>query len=256
LLLTILVGLTSTDGHPDAGRLSLAVLAMLFSQLSIGWSNDYLDRETDALYQLSKPVPSGRVAPESLRVLAPVAGLASFAVGLLLGAVPLLLLVIGTTSGLAYNLGVKNSNLSWLPYIVGLGVLPPFVWTALDSFEDGFALLYIVATPLTVAVHLANSLPDAEADRASGRAGLATHLSNKASYRLLAATLLASPALLGLSALFVTFAGPSVMLGGLFAYGVLVASSGICYKASRPDLAFKLIAVAGLIFTGALLTAL
>ena len=56
LLVTALIGVASSDGTPDRGSLVLALLAMLCSQLCIGWTNDYLDRRTDAAFQPGKPV--------------------------------------------------------------------------------------------------------------------------------------------------------------------------------------------------------
>lgn len=253
VILTGLIGLTSAGDETDGERLILVITAMFFSQLAIGWSNDYLDRHTDALYQPSKPLAAGLVDARWLPVLASMACLAALGAGLLLGALPLLLLVIGTAAGLAYNLGIKDTSLSWLPYVVAFAVLPPFVWTALDGFRSEFAWLYVVATPLTVAVHLANSLPDAETDRASGRTGVVASVSPAFTFALLAAALLASPLLLGFSALFVSFSSPGAALAGVAAYGVLVAVAGVCYRRSRLDLAFKLIAIAGVIFTVAFL---
>ena len=67
VLLTGLVGVLSTDGRPDFPRLLLVMAGMLGAQLCIGWTNDYFDRETDALHQPSKPVPSGLVDGASCR---------------------------------------------------------------------------------------------------------------------------------------------------------------------------------------------
>ncbi len=247
--LTGLIGLTTSGRETENGKLALVILAMFLSQLTIGWSNDYLDRHTDAIHQPSKPLAVGLVEAKWLPRLAFLACLGSFVAGAQLGAVPLLLLVIGTASGLAYNLGIKNTNVSWLPYVVAFAVLPPFVWSALHSFRNEFVWLYVVATPLTIAVHVANSLPDAATDQASGRAGIVTSLSPSAGLALLAIALLASPLLLGLSALFISFVHLWPVLGGAVAYGVLVSGAAACYLQRRPDLAFKFISIAGVIFT-------
>jgi 4-hydroxybenzoate polyprenyltransferase len=252
--LTGLIGVTTSEQETEIEKLILVILAMFLSQLTIGWSNDYLDRDTDAVYQPSKPLASGLVEAKWLPRLAFLACVGSLAVGTQLGAVPLLLLVIGTASGLAYNVGIKNTDVSWLPYVVAFAVLPPFVWSALDTFRTEFIWLYVVATPLTVAVHLANSLPDAATDEASGRAGIATSLSRTGSFILLATTLLAPPILLGLSALFVSFVHLWPALSGLFLYIVLTAAAAVCYLRRRPYLAFKLISIAGVIFTIGFLT--
>ncbi len=63
MTLTALIGLASSDGSPDLYRFVRVLLGMFYSQLAIGWSNDYLDRDSDAVYQPSKPIPSGLVDP-------------------------------------------------------------------------------------------------------------------------------------------------------------------------------------------------
>src|SRR5712692_2480694 len=103
--LTVLLGLVSARGHPPAGRLVVAALAMLLSQLTIGWSNDYLDRETDIELQPAKPIARGVVRATSLPPLACLALTCSLLAGLLLGLAPLALLIAGTTCGLIYDLG-------------------------------------------------------------------------------------------------------------------------------------------------------
>ena len=40
----------------DSGRLRCSCWRMLCSQLAIGWTNDYVDRESDRLYQPGKPI--------------------------------------------------------------------------------------------------------------------------------------------------------------------------------------------------------
>jgi 4-hydroxybenzoate polyprenyltransferase len=254
--LTALIGVVTAGSDLSHRDFALVIVAMLSSQLAIGWSNDYLDRETDAVHQPGKPIPSGLVDASWLPGLIAAACLVSLAAGLMLGGVPLLLLVIGTASGLAYNLGIKDTRFSWLPYVIGLGVLPPFVWAALDSFRDEFLALYAVATPLAIAVHLANTLPDVEADVAAGRTGIAARLDRRASFGLLGAALVASPVLLGFSVLVVHFDHPAMIAGGLVAYGLLITTAGACYAKSRPDLAFKSITIAGVVFAVAFLAGL
>jgi 4-hydroxybenzoate polyprenyltransferase len=85
VLLAALIGLASTDGDVAAGRLGLVLLAVLFSQLAIGWSNDYLDRESDAVYQPSKPVPSGLVDARRMPMAIGLALAGCLATGTVLG---------------------------------------------------------------------------------------------------------------------------------------------------------------------------
>src|SRR5436190_21962522 len=95
VLLTALVGITSAGDDLDAGRLALVLLAMLFAQLVIGWTNDYVDRDADALYQPSKPVPSGRVNAGLIPVAAVMSGIASLVVAATLGWAPALCVALG-----------------------------------------------------------------------------------------------------------------------------------------------------------------
>jgi 4-hydroxybenzoate polyprenyltransferase len=257
LALTVLVGLASANGAPHAGRLALALLAMALSQLAIGWSNDYLDRETDAAQQPWKPVPSGLLRAELMppAIMAVIVG--ALAVGALLGWTPLMLLVVGTACGLAYNLGLKDTQLSAVPFVLALALLPAYVWACLDVFEDGFLWLYAVGTPPALAAHLANTIPDIEGDAAAGRGGLAVRLGRRGSIVTVAVCLL-----LGLLIMFVAQdAGESltdeVLAGAL--YGVLGVGGLLAYVPGtrRGDVwAFRLVAVAGLVLaTGWLATA-
>jgi 4-hydroxybenzoate polyprenyltransferase len=262
MALTALIALVSANGKPDGSRLVALLIAMLASQLAIGWSNDYLDREADAVHQPWKPIVRGEVDAEKMPVAIIGALIVSFAAGVTLGWMPLLLLIIGTGAGLAYNLWLKASRFSALPYLVALGVLPPFVWTALDVYEDDFLGLYLVATPLTLAAHLANVLPDVESDRAQGRQTLAVGLGAVRTLVVLSACLLAPLPLLVVARTVLDDAGngggfyeESVLIPVVVAYIALVAVAGALYagslwSASRPNLvrAFRCVVVAGVLF--------
>jgi 4-hydroxybenzoate polyprenyltransferase len=257
LALTALVGIASTDGELDEGRLALALVAMALSQLAIGWSNDYLDRETDAAQQPWKPVPSGLVRAELMPPAIGAVLVGSLAVGALLGLTPLLLLVAGTACGLAYNLGLKDTRLSAVPFVVALALLPAYVWASLDVYRDGFLWLYAVGTPPALAAHLANTIPDIEGDAAAGRGGLAVRLGRRGSVVTVGVCLL-----LGLVIAFVAQDGgeslrDEVLVGALC--GVLGVAGLAAYVPGtrRGDVwAFRLVAVAGVVLaTGWLATA-
>jgi 4-hydroxybenzoate polyprenyltransferase len=191
LVLTGLVGVASADGKPDGGRLTLVLAAMLASQLAIGWSNDYLDRESDAVHQPSKPLAAGLLEAKLMPPAIVAALVVSAACGVVLGLTPLLYLVAGTACGLAYNFGLKDTRLSAAPFVLALAVLPPFVWSSLDVYRDEFLWLYALGTPLALGAHIANTLPDLEADAASDRRGLVVALGWRWSLTLLGACLLA-----------------------------------------------------------------
>lgn len=249
--LTALLGFVSADGGPDGSRLGLAVLAMFCSQLAIGWLNDYRDRDTDREFQPWKPVPSGLVPAEWLPWSSLAALAVSFLAGIALGPAPLALLAVGTAAGLTYDLGLKDTRLSPLPFLLAFGVLPPFVWTALDAFRDDFLWLYAVASPLALAGHIANVLPDLDADTAAGRRSIAVVLGRSRSLWLLAASLAAPPALVAATSLFAGY--DAVWLGAtLLVYAALIAGAAAGYGriAGRGGdvFAFRCVVVAAVLF--------
>lgn len=229
LMLTGLFAYVSTEGDPDFPRLAGVMLAVLASQLCVGWSNDYIDRDEDNLFQPFKPVPSGQVEASWLLAASLLAGGASLAIALWLGLQPLVFVIMGTGAGLAYNLGLKGTAWSWLPYLVGFAVLPAFVWTATDSFQSEFLWLYPVCASLTLAAHLANILPDIETDRAAGSLGLGIVLGKVGSLALLAVALLLPLPILALSSLWVEYKSASLLVT-LAVYLALLSVSFFAYR--------------------------
>src|ERR1035437_3450255 len=68
------------------GRAALVTAAVFTGQLSIGWSNDYLDADRDrAVHRADKPVASGVVAPAVPAVAALVALIVTLALSAALG---------------------------------------------------------------------------------------------------------------------------------------------------------------------------
>jgi 4-hydroxybenzoate polyprenyltransferase len=250
LLLTLLVALASTDGAPDTSELALALGAMLTSQLAIGWSNDYLDREVDAKYQPGKPVPSGLIDARLLPPAVLLALLVAAVAGLLLGAWPALTLAVGTACGLAYNFGLKATRLSWLPFLVAFTVLPVFVWTSLDVYQDTFLALYAIALTLPVAAHLANVLPDLEGDRAQGRMTVAVTLGRSRTVTLLLGCLIAPIVLVALSLGWLEY-DYDVLVPMLLVYLGLAALASVLYRRGERKAevwAFRCVVVAGVLF--------
>src|SRR5205823_3869418 len=108
--------------------------AMLAGQLSVGWSNDYLDRERDAATgRAGKPVAAGLVAAPTVRRAAALALLAAVPLSLLSGAPATALHLAAIASAWAYNLELKATAASVLPYVVSFGLLPAFVVAGLPG---------------------------------------------------------------------------------------------------------------------------
>lgn len=181
---TVTLVLALSAGLP-AGRVVLVTLAMLANQFSIGLSNDWLDagRDTRAS-RTDKPLAVDRLSSVLVRNVAFACVVISLGLSLALGWWVFLAQVIGIASGWAYNLGVKATPLSFVPYTVGFGILPAIVTLALQpstlisptlaSPSPALPAPWVVAVAavLGIAAHFANAMPDIEADRAEGILGL------------------------------------------------------------------------------------
>ena len=98
--------------------------AMLLFQFTIGLVNDLVDVEEDRRTKPWKPLARGAITVRQVRWLAVGCGV----IGLTLTAVlPLAAVVIaigGLSAGLAYDVWLKGTPVSWLPYSLALPLLP------------------------------------------------------------------------------------------------------------------------------------
>jgi 4-hydroxybenzoate polyprenyltransferase len=241
--LTLLSGVAAAGASVSWSRLLLLAVAILGNQLATGWSNDYLDRERDLRFRREKPLVRGDLDASALSVGAVLAALTSVLAAALLGMVALLWLLLGSAAGLAYNLGVKDTPLSWLPYVVAFVALPFFTLEALDAYRSQLLWLFPIALSLAPAAHLANALPDIATDVAAGSRGLAARLGRGGALWLVGAGLLLPVVLLLVSALFLPF-DAATLTATLTAYGVLVVAAGSCYAKRRDRAGFRFVTVA------------
>jgi 4-hydroxybenzoate polyprenyltransferase len=157
-----------------AVRLGLAMLAL---QASIGALNDLVDAPFDAGRKPGKPIPAGLVSPAVARAI--VVGTAGLGMvltapsGLGLVAVSGSILVIGY----GYDLVAKGTAWSWLPFAVGIPLLPVFGWFgAVGTLPSLFAVLLPSAVMAGSALAIANSRADMDRDEAAGLASVAIRL--------------------------------------------------------------------------------
>lgn len=163
-----------------AGSVLLVLGVVLAGQLSIGWSNDWLDAARDrAVGRADKPVVSGGVTPAGLRAAACTALAVAVVLALAAGPAAAAAHLGVVAMGWAYNLGLKSTVLSWLPYAVAFGLLPAFVVLALPGDAAPAGWLPAVGAVLGVGAHLANVLPDLEDDAATGVRGLPHRLGRR-----------------------------------------------------------------------------
>ena len=189
-------------------RLGISMTAL---QAAIGTVNDLIDAPADAGHKPGKPIPAGLVSPSAARALA----IGAAAVGLVL-AVPsgaalvgLALVVLGI--GLVYDRWAKGTAWSWLPFAVGIPLLPVYGWFgAAGSLPASFAILLPAAVLAGAGLAIANARVDVERDAAAGRSSVAVRLGLERSWWVSLALLAAATAIiLGLTAGL----GPLVWLG-------------------------------------------
>jgi 4-hydroxybenzoate polyprenyltransferase len=152
----------------------LVTLAVLAGQLTIGWGNDLVDLPRDReVGRHDKPLAAGRLSPALVRRCLVVAGVACVVLSLAAGwrsAVVHLALLVG--GGHAYNLGLKATAWSWLPYLLAFGSLPAVVTLAGPDPILPPLWTCLVAGLLGVGAHFLNALPDFADDAATGVRGL------------------------------------------------------------------------------------
>jgi 4-hydroxybenzoate polyprenyltransferase len=176
-------------------------LAVLAGQLSVGWSNDYLDAARDAATGRSdKPVAAGRVTRRAALVAAVGSLLATVPLSLLSGWVAGALHIAAVLSAWSYNLRLKATAGSVLPYVVSFGLLPAFVVTGLPGHPAPPGWLVLTGALLGGAAHFANVLPDLADDLATGVRGLPHRLGRSWSATVALAFLLTASVVLAAGA--------------------------------------------------------
>ncbi|MFZ9386096.1 MAG: UbiA prenyltransferase family protein [Candidatus Limnocylindrus sp.] len=175
---------TVAGAGPSAA--GLVALTMLGVHTCIGASNDYLDRHRDR-GRPEKPIASGALPPS--------AGLLLSAVGITVGLVAaaqvstltFALAVTGALVGATYNVWLKHTALSWLPFALGVSIIPAFAWSTVSSvLPTPILTLSLISLPGGAALALQNSLADRALDLQSGMRSAAVRLGERTAFGLLA----------------------------------------------------------------------
>jgi 4-hydroxybenzoate polyprenyltransferase len=166
----------ASRGRPDPGRLALLAGLLATNQYAAGALNDAVDADDDAAADRGKPIQAGQIPARAVRALAVAAGLASLGFGLALGPAVLALAVVGLACAWGYDLWLKGTPVSVLPFAVALPVVPLFGYGAAGRFPPELWWVWPVGFLGAVAVHLADALPDVESDRLVGGRGLVPRL--------------------------------------------------------------------------------
>jgi 4-hydroxybenzoate polyprenyltransferase len=166
-------------GWPGGADLAMLLVAMFGAQIAIGAVNELVDVELDRASKPSKPIPAGLVSVRGATIMV-VAGMVLMIAGSLrFSLAAFAFCALGAGLGVAYSFWFKRSMWSWVLYVLAIPLIPIWVWTALADVPRGVLVLYPIAIPGLIALQLAQSLPDIEADRSVAVETLAVRLGNE-----------------------------------------------------------------------------
>ena len=229
---TIALAAVANDGTPSASVLLRLAAAMFCVQASIGAANDYCDRDLDALTKPWKPIVRGAIDPGAALRLAAVFAIIAGLLTATFGPLSMAAGAVGLAAGLAYNVRLKRTALSALPFMIALPALPFWVWLSLDRFSNGLWWLLPFSPLAGLAVHLSNTLPDLDSDARAGVRGLAHTIGRRASIALAWGSFAAAIALALVLGLWLDYRWPVFLLGAGSA--TLLLSLAIAAYARRP----------------------
>ena len=163
----------------EALRVAIAIFA---GQLVVGWSNDLVDAPLDiAAQRTKKPIVGKEIDPDQLRKSIVFALFVALLLSLIspMGLIGTLIHFLGLLSATLYNLKLKPTILSPLPFIVSFGALPWAIY--LPTGNRPPLWIFIDFMIISVAFHFFNVLKDFQWDINQGVLGLPQRLGRNAS---------------------------------------------------------------------------
>jgi heme o synthase len=184
--------LAAAVGHGPWGVAGVAA-AIGATQLSVGWVNDWLDADRDAISGRSdKPLATGAVSRRTVGRAGLAASLAVPLLGAPFGPAAAACVTLAAVSALLYDWPLKATPFSVVPYLVSFGLLPAFVVLALPGHPGPPLWLVAAGALLGGGAHFANALPDLADDARTGIIGLPHRLGHGASLLVAALLLVAA----------------------------------------------------------------
>ena len=172
-----LVAIVAGGGVPVA--LALGV-SMTLLQCAIGTVNDVVDAPRDVGHKAGKPIPAGLISVRAATIVAVAAATAGILLAFVGGPWLAALAGIVLGIGLAYDLWAKGTTFSWLPFAIGIPLLPVYGWFgATGALPDLFLVLVPAAAVAGTALAVANALVDMERDEAAGARSIALALGRR-----------------------------------------------------------------------------
>ena len=154
-------------------RTALLAAAVLCGQLSVGWANDAIDAPLDIrAARPDKPIATGQVSRRAVSVAAGVALVVDIPLSLALGWRAGVAHLVAVASAWSYDLGLKRTVFSVVPYAVSFGLVPVIVAAALPGSPHAQPALIGAGVACGIAAHFANTIGDTEEDALTGVRGL------------------------------------------------------------------------------------
>lgn len=220
LAVTALATALAVSTGRGVGAVTVAA-AFLSGQLSVGWSNDWVDAERDtAVARADKPVARGELSVGAVRSAALLALAACVPLSLLMGVPAGAAHLVAVASAWQYNAHLKGTVLSWAPYAVSFGLVPTIVVLGLPGQPVAPLWAGAGGALLGVGAHFANVLPDLDDDAATGVRGLPQRLGRRVSTLSAGGALVLATAALARGALGVLAVGAAL---AVFGGGLLLA---------------------------------
>ncbi len=180
-----------------AARLALAMLGL---QFAIGTANDLADTARDRIGHPWKPIPAGLVRTRAAQIVFTLCAGSGMALAASVRVESLAVGAIGLADGLLYDLRLKGTPMSWLPFAAGVALLPVFAWVgATGSLPVVFFGIVPMALLAGAILATTNALADLESDRAADTASVATKLGRRRTLALNGLLLIALQVIAGVT---------------------------------------------------------
>ena len=164
---------------PGSVEVAAAILA---GQFVVGWSNDLIDYSLDkSAARIKKPLVSGDLSQSRLKRCITLALLCALVFSLVgpLGIKGTGIHFLGLLSATLYNIRLKRTLFSPIPYIFSFGAMPWAVYDAAGKLPPTW--IYLGFALFATAFHFLNVLKDLDLDIAQGVLGLPQRIGRRAS---------------------------------------------------------------------------
>ncbi len=223
----------AVHGWPGVRVLCIIAAAIIGSQATVGVVNDLRDRDLDAVAKQEKPLVSGRATVRGAACVGVVALIMALVAGAALGRLSLLFVLAMTAAGLVYDLWLKRTAVSFLPYIFGLPILPIWAWICVRDAPPRLWLTYPLGVLVGFGLHLANALPDAERDAAGGIRGIVQVVGTRAALLLCVGSFALSILIVAALTVARRDAAVTIMISGAAALLLGAAASAIMWPTMK-----------------------